>query len=240
MTEIARLTAVTRAYAGNSHPALDEVTLGIPAGSVTAVMGPSGSGKSTLLNVLAGIDRPTSGSVQVDGVELTRQSETALARFRRSRVGIIFQFFNLLNNLSALDNVLIPAQLEGARGNAAKGRAMDLLDRLGVAALANRYPAQLSGGERQRVAIARALVNEPALLLADEPTGALDTHAGEDVMQILGDLNRAGQTIVLVTHDLRIAEGCADRVELLVDGSIQREPALHLQAVTAPAPAVLQ
>jgi putative ABC transport system ATP-binding protein len=240
MAEIARLTAVTRAFAGNPHPALDGVTLGIPAGSVTAVMGPSGSGKSTLLNVLAGIDRPTSGSVWVDGVELTRRSEAALARFRRSRVGIIFQFFNLLNNLSALDNVLIPAQLGGARGNASRARAMDLLDRLGVAELANRYPAHLSGGERQRVAIARALVNEPALLLADEPTGALDSHAGDDVMQILDDLHRAGQTIVLVTHDLRIAEGCADRVELLVDGAIQREQALDLQAVAAPAPAVLR
>jgi putative ABC transport system ATP-binding protein len=235
MTEIARLAAVTRAFAGNPHPALDGVTLGIPAGSVTAVMGPSGSGKSTLLNVLAGIDRPTSGSVRVDGVELTSRSEAALARFRRSRVGIIFQFFNLLNNLSALDNVLIPAQLGGAKGNASKARAMDLLDRLGVAELANRYPAQMSGGERQRVAIARALVNEPALLLADEPTGALDSHAGDDVMRILGDLHRAGQTIVLVTHDLRIAEGCAERVELLVDGVIQREQALDLQAVAAPA-----
>src|SRR5579864_237549 len=190
MTEIARLTDVTRAFPGNARPALDGVTLGIPAGSVTAVMGPSGSGKSTLLNILAGIDRPTSGLVLVDGVELTRRSESALARFRRSRIGIIFQFFNLLNNLSALDNVLIPAQLGGAKGNAYKARAMDLLDRLGVAELANRYPAQLSGGERQRVAIARALVNEPALLLADEPTGALDSHAGDEVMRILGDLHR--------------------------------------------------
>src|ERR1700726_3299395 len=154
MTEIARLTEVTRAFSGNPHPALDAITLGIAAGSVTAVMGPSGSGKSTLLKVIAGIDRPTAGSVVVDGVDLTSLSEAALARYRRSRVGIVFQFFNLLNSLTALDNVTIPAQLGGATGSRAKDKAMDLLDRLGVADLANRYPAHLSGGERQRVAIA--------------------------------------------------------------------------------------
>jgi putative ABC transport system ATP-binding protein len=222
MAHIAELTAVTRTFAGNPRPALNDVTLSIAAGSVTAVMGPSGSGKSTLLNVIAGIDRPNAGSVVVDGVELTHLSETALARYRRKRVGIIFQFFNLLNSLTALDNVTVPAQLGGATGSRAKRKAMDLLDRLGVAELANRYPAHLSGGERQRVAIARALVNDPALLLADEPTGALDSHAGDDVMRILNDIHRAGQTIVLVTHDLRIAESCAQGVELLVDGAIQR------------------
>ncbi|HWW09327.1 MAG TPA: ABC transporter ATP-binding protein [Candidatus Acidoferrales bacterium] len=235
MTHIAQLTAVTRTFSGNPRPALNDVTLSIPAGSVTAVMGPSGSGKSTLLNVIAGIDRPTTGSVVVDGVDLTTLSEAALARYRRSRVGIIFQFFNLLNSLTALDNVTIPAQLGGATGTVAKSRAMDLLDRLGVADLANRYPAHLSGGERQRVAIARALVNDPALLLADEPTGALDSHAGDDVMRILDDLHRAGQTIVLVTHDLRIAEGCADRVDILVDGAIQRPRAQQREAADSPA-----
>ena len=221
MTHIAQLTAITRTFSGSPRPALNDVTLSIAAGSVTAVMGPSGSGKSTLLNVIAGVDRPTAGSVVVAGVDLTSLSEAALARYRRSRVGIIFQFFNLLNSLTALDNVTIPAQLGGATGSGAKSKAMDLLDRLGVADLANRYPAHLSGGERQRVAIARAMVNDPELLLADEPTGALDSRAGDDVMRILDDLHRAGQTIVLVTHDLRIAEGCADRVELLVDGAIQ-------------------
>jgi putative ABC transport system ATP-binding protein len=235
MTHIAELTAVTRTFSGNPRPALNDVTLSIPAGSVTAVMGPSGSGKSTLLNVIAGIDRPTTGSVVVDGVDLTTLSEAALARYRRSRVGIIFQFFNLLNSLTALDNVTIPAQLGGATGTSAKSRAMDLLDRLGVADLANRYPAHLSGGERQRVAIARALVNDPALLLADEPTGALDSHAGDDVMRILDDLHRAGQTIVLVTHDLRIAEGCADRVDILVDGAIQRPRAQQREAADSSA-----
>jgi putative ABC transport system ATP-binding protein len=240
MANIAELTAVSRTFAGSPRPALNDVTLSIGAGSVTAVMGPSGSGKSTLLNVIAGIDRPTRGSVVVDGVELTGLSETALARYRRRRVGIIFQFFNLLNNLTALDNVTIPAQLGGATGSRAKRKAMDLLDRLGVADLANRYPAHLSGGERQRVAIARALVNDPALLLADEPTGALDSRAGDEVLRILDDLHRAGQTIVLVTHDLRIAESCADRVERLVDGAIQRARVPESQSVASTTQAVLR
>jgi putative ABC transport system ATP-binding protein len=225
MTEIlAALTDVTHRYPGNPQPALAGVSLDIPSGLVTAVMGPSGSGKSTLLNVLAGLDRPASGSVSVGGIELTPLSEAALARHRRTRVGMIFQFFNLLNNLSALDNVLIPAQLGGAAGMTARAEAMDLLDRLGIAHLADRYPARLSGGERQRVAIARALVNRPQLLLADEPTGALDSRNGDEVMQVLADLNRAGQTIVFVTHDARLAGSIADNVVHLVDGRLAPAP----------------
>ncbi|MGI8610597.1 MAG: ABC transporter ATP-binding protein [Candidatus Dormibacteria bacterium] len=225
MTEtIASLTAVTRSYAGSPQPALDAIDLDIPSGRVTAVMGPSGSGKSTLLNVIAGFDRPTSGTVRVAGVDLTRLSEAALARHRRTGVGMIFQFFNLLNNLSALDNVLLPAQLGGAPTMRGHAGAMDLLDRLGIAQLADRYPAQLSGGERQRVAIARALVNKPPLLLADEPTGALDSRSGEEVIRILADLNRAGQTIVLVTHDAALAKSIAHRVVQLADGRIATEP----------------
>jgi putative ABC transport system ATP-binding protein len=220
MTEIARLENVTRRYDGGPQPALDGVNLALAQGAIIAIMGPSGSGKSTLLNIVGGIDRPTSGTVTVAGTELTRLSEAALARHRRTQVGIIFQFFNLLNNLSALDNVLLPTQLGGSRRTAGRVAAMDLLDRLGIATLADRYPAQLSGGERQRVAIARALVNQPALLLADEPTGALDSHSGGEVLDILADLNRAGQTIVLVTHDQHLAETYADEVVQLVDGAI--------------------
>jgi putative ABC transport system ATP-binding protein len=223
MNDIAHLTGVTRTYSGNPAPALDAVTLAIAAGRTTAVMGPSGSGKSTLLNLLAGIDRPNSGSIVVAGVELTRLSETARARFRRMKVGVVFQFFNLLNNLTALDNVLMPAQLAGVDGKRARAAALDLLDRLGISALADRYPARLSGGERQRVAIARALVNAPALLLADEPTGALDSHAGEEVMGILADLARAGQAVVVVTHDRRLAAECADDLIELVDGRVQTD-----------------
>jgi putative ABC transport system ATP-binding protein len=221
MDELVSLTQVSKIYnGGRSHPALDSVSLGIQAGKVTAVMGPSGSGKSTLLNLVAGLDRPTQGTIIVDGIELGRLNEAALARFRRARVGIIFQFFNLLNNLTALDNVLIPAQLAGMNRTTAGKRAADLLDRLGINGLRDQYPARLSGGERQRVAIARALINQPPLLLADEPTGALDRKTGDQVLAILTDLNRAGQTIVLVTHDSRLADACASRVVSLIDGTL--------------------
>ena len=228
---IATLTDVTHRYPGNPEPALDGVTLEVVTGEIAAVMGPSGSGKSTLLNVLAGLDRPSAGSVVVDGIELTRLSEAALARHRRGRVGMVFQFFNLLNNLTALDNVLLPAQLGGATGDRGRAHAMDLLDRLGIVQLADRYPARLSGGERQRVAIARALVNQPALLLADEPTGALDSRNGDEVIQVLADLNRAGQTIVLVTHDARLAQSIAQRLVHLVDGRVEPTAERHLSGI---------
>jgi len=188
-------------------------------------MGPSGSGKSTLLNLMAGLDRATDGTIRVDGQDITRLSEAALARYRRARVGLVFQFFNLLNTLTVLDNVLIPAQLAGMNRREACRRAGELLDQLGIADQASKYPARLSGGQRQRVAIARALVNRPALLLADEPTGALDTHSGEQVLDLFRDLNRTGQTIVLVTHDPRLAERCAGRIVTLVDGAVATDMA---------------
>jgi putative ABC transport system ATP-binding protein len=221
MDAIVQLTDVSKVYNdGRQFAALDDISIALRPGEAAAIMGPSGSGKSTLLNLIGGLDRPTRGTVTVDGASLGRLSEGGLARFRRQRVGIVFQFFNLLNNLTALDNVLIPAQLAGAHGNQARRRAEELLERLGVAALRNSYPARLSGGERQRVAIARALINNPPLLLADEPTGALDTHNGDEVMAIFADLNRSGQTIVLVTHDERLARANATRVLQLVDGAI--------------------
>jgi putative ABC transport system ATP-binding protein len=221
MKQLVELNDVSKVYNGNrSNAALDSVSIGISAGQVTAVMGPSGSGKSTLLNVIGGLDRPTKGSVVVDGADLGRLGEAALARFRRTRVGIIFQFFNLLNNLTALDNVLIPAQLAGVKASDARRRADDLLERLDITDQRNQYPARMSGGQRQRVAIARALINNPALLLADEPTGALDTRSGDQVLAILSDLNRSGQTIVLVTHDERLASTHAHRVIRLVDGAV--------------------
>ena len=221
MKQLVELNDVSKVYNGNrSNAALDSVSIGISAGQITAVMGPSGSGKSTLLNVIGGLDRPTRGSVLVDGADLGRFGEAALARFRRTRVGIIFQFFNLLNNLTALDNVLIPAQLAGVKASDARRRADDLLERLDITDQRNQYPARMSGGQRQRVAIARALINNPALLLADEPTGALDTRSGDQVLAILSDLNRSGQTIVLVTHDERLASTRAHRVIRLVDGAV--------------------
>jgi putative ABC transport system ATP-binding protein len=168
-------------------------------------MGPSGGGKSTLLNLIAGLDRPTGGTVTVAGQRVDTLGETGAARFRRGQVGMIFQFFNLLDDLTVLDNVLLPAQLAGIRRAKARARAQELLAALRIGQHVNAYPGRLSGGERQRVAIARALVNRPALLLADEPTGALDTAASEEIGELLLDLNASGQTLVLVTHDPELA-----------------------------------
>lgn len=221
MKQVVTFIDVSKVYSGDrGTPALDRITLTIPAGQVSAVMGPSGSGKSTLLNLIGGLDRPTRGTIAIDDQDLGRLSEAGLARFRRTRVGIIFQFFNLLNNLTALDNVLIPAQLAGVKIGDARRRASDLLERLEITALRDQYPARMSGGQRQRVAIARALINNPALLLADEPTGALDSRSGDQVMAILADLNRNGQTIVLVTHDERLARTHATRIIELIDGHL--------------------
>lgn len=215
------LTNVSKIYNGGSKQVgLADVSLSIPSGQFAAIMGPSGSGKSTLLNLIAGLDRPTSGTVTVDGVSLGGLSEAALARYRRQRLGVVFQFFHLLNQLSVLDNILLPAQLAGMKTATARARARDLLDQLGIAEKAGEYPARLSGGERQRVAIARALVNRPAVLLADEPTGALDSRTGEQVLDLLAEVNRGGQTIVMVTHDAKLAAAYAARVVSLRDGRI--------------------
>jgi len=218
MTELVRLTDITKVYQGGVTGALNGVSLTVETGEFTAVMGPSGSGKSTLLNLIAGLDRPTSGNVSVGGTDLGRLSESGLARFRRDRIGFIFQFFHLLPNLTALENVLIPAQLRGRTAGDAAGRK--LLSQLGIADIADRYPARLSGGQQQRVAIARALINQPALLLADEPTGALDTSSGEQVMALLAELHDEGQTIVLVTHDAKLATRHAARVISITDGRV--------------------
>jgi putative ABC transport system ATP-binding protein len=207
--------------------ALDGVSLQIRAGEAVAVMGPSGSGKSTLLNLVAGLDRPTSGTVVVHGDDLGALNEKGLALYRRRRIGMIFQFFNLLDDLPALDNVALAAQLTGTPAAQARRRALELLDELGIAGRRNTYPAQLSGGERQRVAVARALMNRPALLLADEPTGALDSKAGEQVMDLLLDLNQIGQTLLMVTHDERLATRCAGRVIEVIDGKVARERTLE-------------
>jgi putative ABC transport system ATP-binding protein len=218
MSELVRVTDVTKVYQGGITGALNGVSLSVEQGEFTAVMGPSGSGKSTLLNLIAGLDRPTSGSVLVRGIELGRLGETGLARFRRDHVGFVFQFFHLLPNLTALENVLIPAQLKGRESADARGRK--LLETLGIPEVADRYPAKLSGGQQQRVAIARALINNPTLLLADEPTGALDTRSGDQVMDLLAQLHRDGQTILLVTHDAKLATRHASRVVSVMDGKI--------------------
>jgi putative ABC transport system ATP-binding protein len=204
-------------------PALANLSLTVQAGEALAVLGHSGSGKSTLLNLIAGLDKPTTGSVTVEGARVDAMSETASARFRRQRIGMVFQFFNLLDDLTVADNVLLPAQLAGMPRAAARVRATELLQYLGIDRHADAYPGRLSGGERQRVAVARALMNRPALLLADEPTGALDSASGEEVIRLLAELNADGQTILLVTHDLALAESCATRTIELVDGRITRD-----------------
>src|SRR3954453_8181987 len=222
---VVRLDGVRKEFGGSI--ALDAVNLDIRSGEAVAVMGASGSGKSTLLNMIAGLDRPSAGSITVHGEELAGMNETALAHFRRRRVGMVFQFFNLLDDLPALDNVVLAAQLTGMPTKQARARALDLLSELGIAARKDAYPAELSGGERQRVGVARALINRPAVLLADEPTGALDTRSGEEVMELLLDLNQIGQTLLLVTHDQQLATRCASRVIDFVDGQIAGERSLE-------------
>jgi len=218
--DVIRLAGVTKAYQASAQPALAGVSLSVAAGEVVAVIGPSGSGKSTLLNLVAGLDRPTAGTVTVAGRRIDTLGEGALARFRARHVGIVFQFFNLLDDLTVQDNVLLPAQLAGASRRQARARAGELLERMGIGEQRDAYPARLSGGQRQRVAIARALVNSPELLLADEPTGALDTASGQEIGRLLRELNAGGQTLVLVTHDPALAQRYAARTVQLVDGQV--------------------
>jgi putative ABC transport system ATP-binding protein len=211
---------VSKRYDGGGRPAVDAVSLSVAPGEAVAVMGPSGSGKSTMLNLIAGLDRPASGTISVAGQRIDNLGETAMAKFRRDQVGMIFQFFNLLDDLTVIDNVLLPAQLIGQPRRSGRTRAEELLAALRIEQHRDAYPARLSGGERQRVAIARALVNRPAVLLADEPTGAVDTSTGEEIGQLLLDLNASGQTLILVTHNPELAARYASRVVGLVDGRI--------------------
>jgi putative ABC transport system ATP-binding protein len=231
MNVLIELSDVTKRYDRDGWPAIADMTLSVAAGEAVAIMGPSGSGKSTLLNLIAGLDRPSSGSVMVAGERIDALSETGVAKFRRRQVGMIFQFFNLLDDLTVADNVALPAQLSGQSRRAARARTDELLARLGIAAQADAYPARLSGGQRQRVAIARALVNQPALLLADEPTGALDSAAGEQIGQLLRELNAAGQSLVMVTHNPALASSYATRTITLEDGRITADSGTGSQAV---------
>jgi putative ABC transport system ATP-binding protein len=218
-TPVIELSGVSRRYE-EGPAALDDVSLTVKSGESVAILGPSGSGKSTMLNLIAGLDRPSAGTVTVDGVRVDKLGESGSARYRRAKIGMIFQFFNLLDDLTVSDNVLLPAEMAGMARGEARRRAAELLDALGIARHARAYPGRLSGGERQRVAVARALMNRPPLLLADEPTGALDSASGQDVKTLLNDLNSDGQTIVTVTHDLTLAQSCATRTVSIVDGRI--------------------
>jgi putative ABC transport system ATP-binding protein len=220
MDALVQLENVTKRYDDRSAPAVADVSLAVAAGEAVAIMGPSGSGKSTLLNLVAGMDRPTTGTVRVGDQQVQTLSETGVARFRRRHVGMIFQFFNLLDDMTVTDNVLLPAQLAGVRSGTARARAEELLVTLRIAHRRDAYPARLSGGERQRVAIARALVNRPAVLLADEPTGAVDSATGDEIGALLLELNAAGQTLILVTHNPDLAARYAHRVIALADGRV--------------------
>ncbi|MGL4178324.1 MAG: ABC transporter ATP-binding protein [Dermatophilaceae bacterium] len=199
--------------------ALDGVSLEIRPGELVAVMGPSGSGKSTLLNVAGGLDRPSSGSVSIGGDELTAMSPRDLARLRRRRMGFVFQDYNLIPSLTAAENVALPLELDGLRSAKARRQARAVLDLMGLMALSDRYPDQMSGGQQQRVAIARALVGSRRFVLADEPTGALDTHTGEEVLRVLRERCDSGVAGLLVTHEARHA-AWADRVVFLRDGVV--------------------
>jgi putative ABC transport system ATP-binding protein len=218
---IVRATDVARVYAtgATAVSALDGVTLEVRRGEFLAVMGPSGSGKSTLLNILAGLERPTSGTVVVDGVDLSAMDEVTLASYRREKVGMIFQAFNLLPRYRVVENVALPLVFAGIPREQRLERARAVLDRLGMGPRADHRPSQLSGGEMQRTAIARALVTDPSLLLADEPTGNLDSANGEALLAVLEELHARGQTVVLVTHDAGIASH-AQRVVRMRDGRI--------------------
>jgi len=199
--------------------ALRGVDFSMASGEFVAVMGPSGCGKSTLLNIVAGLDSPTDGEVTLAGEQLVGRSEDELAIMRRRHIGIVFQFFNLLEGMTVLENVTLPAVIAGAPRKRAEARARDLLDLLGLAEKAKDAPGVLSGGQRQRLAIARALANEPTLLLADEPTGALDSEGGHEVLELFRRLHAGGQTILMVTHDDDVA-AAADRIVRMRDGRI--------------------
>ncbi|WP_030227832.1 ABC transporter ATP-binding protein [Streptomyces sp. NRRL WC-3626] len=216
-----RAVGLSRAYGQDESLVwgVDGVDLEVPAGQTLAVTGPSGCGKSTLLQLLGGLDRPTEGEVWLDGRRVDDLGERALARMRRRSVGFVFQSFHLMDELTAAENVELPALLAGVSPRTARRRAAALLDRVGLADRARHLPAELSGGQRQRVAIARALVNEPLVVLADEPTGNLDSAATHDILRLFGELRSAGQTLVIVTHDERVS-ATADRVVSLRDGTL--------------------
>lgn len=202
--------------------ALRAVSLQVHRGEFVAVVGPSGSGKSTLLNLVGGIDQPTAGEVWVAGTRIDRLDENALAIWRRSHIGIVFQFFQLLPTLTALENVTLPLELRGDPGRSRRARAEAMLERVGLSDRASQLPSELSGGEQQRVAIARALVNDPPILLADEPTGNLDTANAEGIFALLAALAAAGKTILLITHEPNLARA-AHRIVHMRDGQILSE-----------------
>ena len=224
MEELIVLDRLTKTYrmGGETIHALDGVSLTIRRGEFVCIIGPSGSGKSTLMNMIGLLDTPTSGSYRLDGEEVSRLSDSRLADIRNRKIGFIFQQFNLLPKLTALENVELPLIYRGVPGRERRRLALEALEKVGLGDRRHHRPGQLSGGQQQRVAIARALAGHPPILLADEPTGALDTRTGEEVMQLIRRLNEEGHTVVLITHDLSIA-GQARRVVHIRDGRLLEE-----------------
>jgi putative ABC transport system ATP-binding protein len=220
--EVLRVERLRKTFDSEGMPvrALRRVDLTLEAGEFVAIIGPSGCGKSTLLNLVAGLDSASDGEIVLAGIPLTDRDENERARLRRAHIGIVFQFFNLLEEMSVLDNVALPAAIAGFSRRQAETRARDLLDLLGLGDKGSEMPGVLSGGQRQRLAITRALANEPTLLLADEPTGALDSEGGLEVLELFRRLHAGGQTILLVTHDQQVAAG-AQRVVAMRDGRLQ-------------------
>jgi putative ABC transport system ATP-binding protein len=226
---VVEATNLHRRY-GSGDAAVDAlrgVSLEIGRGQLTAVMGPSGSGKSTLMHILAGLDRPTSGTVSIDGTEITSLNDNQLTKLRRRHIGFVFQFFNLLPMLTAEENILLPLSIAGQKPD--KAWVDEVVARVGLGDRRGHRPAELSGGQQQRVAVARALVSRPTVLFADEPTGNLDSRTGAEVLELIRQsVDELGQTVVMVTHDTRAA-AAADRVLFLADGAIVRDGARHSQ-----------
>lgn len=209
----------TTRFGGSSVQALRNVSFSVEAGEYVAIMGESGSGKTTLLNILAALDRPTRGKVLLEGRDITSISEKELSAFRRNNLGFVFQDFNLLDTFNLMDNILLPLVLSGKKYHEMNQRLKPLASMLGISELLYKYPYEVSGGQKQRAAVARALITHPKLILADEPTGALDSRSSDDLLQLFGRINQSGQTILMVTHSVKAASH-ADRVLFITDGSV--------------------
>jgi len=233
------LDKVSKCYKAHNIDAVKNVSIDIQAGEFVAIMGPSGCGKSTLLNLIGAIDRPDSGSIVFDGQVLNKLEDEALTRVRGDKIGFVFQAFNLLPTFSVLENIMVPIELNKSKAQSAEKRAKDLLQKVGLESRANFFPAQLSGGEMQRVAIARALIHEPKLLVADEPTGNLDTHNGENILQLIKEFNRDFKLAIIMATHSKEASQTADRLLQMRDGTLvldtaenTRNSALHAAAPT--------
>lgn len=223
MLEVAHLKKVyTTRFGGNQVEALRDVSFTVEQGEYTAIMGESGSGKTTLLNILAALDKPTSGMVQLDGNDLTQIKESRIAAFRRDHLGFVFQDFNLLDTFSLRDNIYLPLVLAGRPYKEMENRLLPIAERLGITELLEKYPYEVSGGQKQRAAVARALITNPRLILADEPTGALDSHTTDSLLSLFSAINEGGQTLLMVTHSVKAASH-AGRVLFLRDGEVYHQ-----------------